>query len=183
MHTLHWIHLEMSVWPDPRLEEQHTLQGVCGGSRDLQTGAVVSLNAGRRADFRLSMKRITASALLLHHLSWSEDSLCRETNKPCLYAQLTAAPWISTWKNWLLMLGSSSPGRCRWAAHHLLDIVPCGEQPSLIRGLVYLHTVTASCRAGGWLWAMVLKLYNAHTANCGGWSYCKEESGCIVSCF
>lgn len=130
VHTFHWIHVDMSVWPEPRVEEQHMLQGVCGGSRDLQTGAVVSLNAGRRADFRLSVKRITASAPLLHHLSWSEDSLCRETNKPCLYAQLTAAPWISTWKNWLLMLESSSPGRCRWAAHHLLDIVPYGEQPS-----------------------------------------------------
>lgn len=67
------------------------LQAVRGS---LQTGAVVSLTAGRRADFRSCMKRITASVLLrllLHHLSWSEDSLCRETNKPySLYAQFRA---------------------------------------------------------------------------------------------
>lgn len=49
------------------MEVQYILQCV-RGSRDLQPGAVVSLNAGRRADFRSSMKGITFESAL-HHLS------------------------------------------------------------------------------------------------------------------
>lgn len=102
------------------------------GGRDVQHGVVGSLNAGRRADFRQSMKRITAPVLRLlqHHLILRISSTGIQAAL-CLYARFSAPPWISTSRSWLQMRESSSPGLCRYESGSLVGYqgAGCGCRP------------------------------------------------------